>query len=1074
MSKHTLKAVCALILALCLGLGVTPAMAQSQASSGQIAGVVTDSQGAAISKATVKVTNTQTGLERTVTASEDGIFRHVLLPPGIYKVTVEASGFSSTTIDKVEVVVGRTADVNVSMGASGVQETVTVSAGAVQIQTTRSEADAVINESAISNLPINGRRFQDFVTLTPTAQVDPQRGQISLVGQRGIYGANINVDGVDYNQPFFGGIRGGERSNTAFTIPQESIKEFQVVASGYSAEFGRSTGGIVNAVTKSGTNEWHGSGFVLYRPKDLSRKNLYFDALETSINDPFFRDPANNTFREVTAAPTQTQAGGSFGGPVKKDKAFFFVSYEYQRVRNEREAFFDLIADDALRTANTAEAFDHYRSLQEPFTATNDAHAVLGRFDYEINSNHRFNIRYSYSRNEALNANATGNALSTVTRSALSNNGTEKDNTNTIIGQLASTFGSNVVNEVRTQYSREERPRQSNVEAPLVSTSIGNYGTVSFLPTTQFDWRFQVADALTWTKGNHTFKFGGEYNHVFIDQLFGFNQFGAYSLFTGTTALLDILSVGGTTANRFDSTLVTYRRQTGNLMANYSTDEIAFFGQDAWRIRPNLTVNFGLRWEGQYNPDPEANNEALINLVKGFTFPSGHEVDPTVIPDATNQFGPRVGFAWDPKSDGKMVIRGYAGIYFARTPLLLLAGPFNNFRSPAGDLSASLPFNTGSLPTTDPRRNCRTLWCQLNLIGINLNNFPLGNLPNITPQQIQQVAQALGLPFNPNIGVAPTVMDRDFENPQSTQAGIGFEREVLRGFTVGADFSYVNTVDLQRNRDLNLPTPGLLAGDPAQRPFYGLRGATGRPAVPRPIPTLGSIQVRESSGRALYRALTVSAKFQRSWGQLSAFYTLSKSLSDDDNERDAGGVAYDNAYNYAPEYNYSRLDRRHQFVVNPVIYLPLGIDISAAIRARSGRPVDATQGSDLNEDIGGPDRPYLGPGVPFLRNSFRNFAIYNLDFRVQKKFSLGESRRLLISAEFFNFLNLENIELQGTAVTNFCASTSDRSCGFLGPTNPNFLSKFDRSPTSTRFGNLLLSNNPGAPFQMQIGARFTF
>jgi hypothetical protein len=445
-----------------------------------------------------------------------------------------------------------------------------------------------------------------------------------------------------------------------------------------------------------------------------------------------------------------------------------------------------------------------------------------------------------------------------------------------------------------------------------------------------------------------------------------------------------------------------------------------------------------------------------------------------VIPDQTDQFGPRVGFAWDPKGDGKMVVRAFGGIYFARTPLLLLAAPFNNFRTPAGDLSVRLPFSTSSLPTTDPRRNCRTVWCQLNLIGINLNNFALGNLPNITPQQLQQVAQALGLPFDPNAGVAPIVMDRDFENPQSTQAGIGVEREISRGLTVGADFTYVNTVDLQRNRDVNIPAPGLLAGDPAQRPFYGLRGATGRPALPRPIPSLGSIQVRESSGRSLYRALTVSAKFQRSWGQISAFYTLSKSLSDDDNERDAGGIAFENAYNFAPEYNYARLDRKHQFVANPVFYLPWGIDLSGAIRARSGRPVDASAGSDLNEDIGGPDRPYLGPGVPFLRNSFRNRAIYNIDFRVQKKINIGEYGKLSLSAEFFNIFNLENLELDGSAVTNFCASTSDRMCGFLGPTNPNFLSLFDRNPTSTRLGNLLLNNNPGAPFQMQIGARFTF
>jgi hypothetical protein len=1048
-------------------------MAQSQASTGQIAGAVNDNQGAAISKATVKAVNTQTGLERSVTSSEDGLYRIVLLPPGVYKVTVEASGFATTTVDKVEVIVGRTADINVSLGASGAQETVTVSAGAVQIQTTRSEADAVINESAINNLPINGRRFQDFVTLTPTAQVDPQRGQISLAGQRGI-NSNINIDGVDYNQPFFGGIRGGERSNTAFTIPQESIKEFQVVAAGYSAEFGRSTGGVVNAVTKSGGNSFHGSAFVLHRPKEWSRKNLYFDALEQSINAPFFRDPTNNAFREVTPAPTQTQTGGLISGPIKKDKLFFSVSYEYQRLRNPREVFFDLIADNSLRTDVTAEAFDFYKSQEEGFTATNDAHAVLGKIDYEINSNHRFNIRYSYSNNEALNANATGNALSTVTVSALSNNGTEKDNTNTVVGQFVSTFGSNIVNEFRGQYSREERPRLANAESPTVETNIGRFGTVSFLPTTQFDWRVQLADGLTWTRGNHTMKFGGEYNHVFIDQTFGFNQFGRFQLFTGATPTLEILSVGGTTANRFDSTQVTYFRQLGNLRADYATDEIAFYAQDSWRIRPNLTINYGLRWEGQYNPDPEANNEALINLLKDFTFPSGHEVDPTQIPDVTDQFGPRVGFAWDPQSNSKMVVRGFAGIYFARTPLLLLAAPFNNFRTPAGDLSIRLPLSTSALPTTDPRRNCRTVWCQLNLIGINLNNFALGNLPTLTVAQVNSVAQALGLPFDPNAGLQPIVMEEDFHNPKSYQAGIGIERELGRGFTIGADFTYVNTIYLQRNRDVNIPRPGLLAGDPAFRPFYGLRGATGRPAVPRPIASLGSVQVRESSGRSLYRALTISTKFQRSWGQLSAFYTLSKSLSDDDNERDAGGIAFENSYDFSREYNYARLDRKHQFVVNPVFYLPFGIDISGAIRARSGRPVDALAGSDLNEDIGGPDRPYLGPGAPFFRNSFRNRSIYNLDFRAQKKIGLGESRQLIVSAEFFNILNLENIELDGSAVQNYCASTSDRTCGFLGPTNPNFLSVFDLNPTSTRFGSILLNNAPGAPFQIQVGARFTF
>jgi hypothetical protein len=260
------RTVCALTLVLCMSASALPAMAQSQASSGQVAGVVADNQGAAVTGATVKVSNTQTGFERTMTTDDDGLYKFVLLPPGIYTITAEASGFATATVSNVEVVVGRTVDVNLTLGVSGVQEVVNVTAGAVQVQTTRSEADAVIDERSIDNLPINGRRFQDFVTLTPGAQVDPRRSQISLSGQLGIH-TNVNIDGVDYNQPFFGGIRGGERSNNAFTVPQESIKEFQVVAAGYSAEFGRSTGGIVNAVTKSGTNDLHGSLFFLARPK---------------------------------------------------------------------------------------------------------------------------------------------------------------------------------------------------------------------------------------------------------------------------------------------------------------------------------------------------------------------------------------------------------------------------------------------------------------------------------------------------------------------------------------------------------------------------------------------------------------------------------------------------------------------------------------------------------------------------------------------------------------------------------------------------------------------------------------
>ncbi|HWO02503.1 MAG TPA: carboxypeptidase regulatory-like domain-containing protein, partial [Blastocatellia bacterium] len=616
MSKlKSFHSLCALVLVLCLGFGAIPAMAQSQASTGTIAGTVTDAQGATIPKATVTATSKNTGLARSTTSNDEGYYAILLLPPGIYNVAAEASGFAATTVSDVEVTVGRTRDVNISMGVTGVTEVVNVTAGAVQVQTSRSEADSVLNQQAIENLPINGRRFQDFVTLTPTAQVEPSRQQISLAGQRGI-NSNINVDGADYNNPFFGGIRGGERSNFAFTIPQESIKEFQVVASGYSAEFGRSTGGIVNAVTKSGNNAWHGSGFYVIRPQEWAGKPDIVQAAEDDRNARVGGIPLN-----FVAAPTQQQFGGSFGGPVKKDKAFFFVAYEQQRFRNKRQVFFDNLTA-VTPGAATQEAIDFYTSLQEPFTQTNDAKAFTGRFDYEINTNHRFNVRYGWSTANALNSTSVGNQLFPTIPNALSNNGTEKDGTNSVVGQFTSFFSSTMVNEFRGQWVREERPRPANAIAPNVTDFLGTYGTVNFLgQNTQLDRRIQAADSLTWSKGSHTIKFGGEYNHIFISQLFGFNQTGSYSI-AGTNAdtVADTLGVGGTIANRFDSSSVTYLRQIGNLQASYSTNELAFFAQDSWRIRPNLTLNYGLRWEGQFNPTPEANNQAMIDKVTQ-TFP---------------------------------------------------------------------------------------------------------------------------------------------------------------------------------------------------------------------------------------------------------------------------------------------------------------------------------------------------------------------------------------------------------------------------------------------------------------------
>jgi hypothetical protein len=1048
-----------MLFALCLGFGGGHAFAQANASAGQVVGAVRDNNGAVVAGAKVRIVNSQTGLEQTATSSEDGLFRFVLLPPGTYRLTAEASNFAKAELTGVKVTVGQVTDTNVTLGVGAVSEAVTVTAEAVQ--TTVSQPDAVINETQINNLPINGRRFQDFVTLTPTAQVDPSRGQISLSGQRGI-NANVNIDGVDYNQPFFGGLRGGERSNSVFTIPQESVKEFQVIAAGYSAEFGRSTGGLVTAVTKSGTNELHGSAFYLIRPQELARSNAFYDTLARSLK------------REIIVSPTQHQFGGSIGGRIKKDKMFYFGSYEQQRFRNPRVVFFDPLAT-FTPTAGQQEAFDFYKTLQVPFEQTNDAKAGLVRFDWNISDRNRFNVRYNQSYANALNSTSVGSTVynQPAINNAISNNGTEQDKTYTVVGQFTTTLNSNLINELRGQYSREVRPRLANAEAPNVTNNIGRYGTVNFLPTTQFDYRIQVFNNLTWLMGNHSVKFGAEGNQVFASQVFGFNQFGVFgSTTTDTATILDVLSytptITGGTVNRFDSTTATYLRQIGNLQAEYDVQQFSLYVQDAWRIRPNFTLNYGLRWEGQFNPAPEANNDLIVNQIRGFRFPSGHTFDPTVIPDDGAQLGPRLGFAWDPFSNGKTVVRAFSGIYYASTPMLLFASAINNFRNPPGDVSVQFPLSVASLPANSPLRTCNTLYCQFNLIGINLNNASLGNLPVPTTAQLQSLISQFG--FNPFGGAAVTGMANDFKNPKSYQLGGGVEHELGRGLSVGVDYSQVNTIHLQRNRELNFPAPILrdIAVDPAQRPFYGITSGSS-PLRARPLPQLGNIQIRESSARSVYQAMVIRANLRRTWGQISAFYTLSRSLSDDDNERDSGGITYENAFNLAPEFNYSRLDRRHQFVASPVFFLPFGVELSSAIRLMSGAPVDASLGGDANGNRDGvsTDRPYSAAGVPFKRNAFRNRAVYNVDFRAQKGFGFGENRRLLFTAEFFNILNLKNLTYGGAAAFNYCAPVT-ATCGFGAPTNATFLQLKDAN------GNLLLNNNPGQPFQVQLGARFQF
>lgn len=1101
-----------------LGFVLAPlADAQSQ-GTGQIVGTVYDSSGASIPGAKVTVTGKATGLMREVETNADGGYRVVLLPPGPYAVGVKVTGFKAFKSD-VTVSVGSAITVDARLQVGQITEVVEVMATAV-IETTAVQTDALINQRSITDLPINGRRFQDFVTLTPTVQIEPSRNGISFAGQRGI-NANITIDGHDYNQPFFGGIRGGERSNQAFSIPQEAISEFQIVPYGYSAEFGRSSSGIMNAVTKSGTNDWHLSAFYFNRHKSMARK----DAFNRTVLD------------------TQHQYGGSLGGPLRKDKTFLFGAAEAQKISNPRNVIFRQLETSASFPATSLtpfnqQSFSFYRGLERGFVTTNDAWTVLGRWDEQWSSNHRTGFRYHYSTNTALNAASAGANILPETNDALENNGTEGDNQHTISGQWTGIFSPRVVNEFRAQYSLERRPRIANALLTGTVNTIGTTGTRSFLPTTQRDYRIQISDSLSWSLGKHSVKFGGDFNHVFAEQFFKFNQYGFFGAgVTGRSSmsapsacqsvsatspglvgwLLNLMTPGQNPAfasgtcldpvHRFDLPLtqssLSYAVNIGNGLANMSMDTMSLFAQDSWRITPRLTLNFGFRWEGYWNPSPDVSNTALYNMVKSTPFPllGGRTTDPAKIPDNLKQFMPRIGLAWDPWGNGKTVFRGNAGFYYAQTPLLLFAGPLNNFRTPAGDLLVTLPFTGGTCPAPPPgspaglplTTYCTTLYGQFLLANgvagpaIDLDTLTLGTLPTLTLAHLTNIGTAMGLTVDPNRGAQPITWANNYEAPRSWQWNIAFEQEIARGFTVGADYVYINTVHLQRNRDFNLPAPFVLATDLSARPCYAVAAGTspcGTTLVARPTTTanpgssLGSVQLRDSSSRAFYRGFTMRTAFRRPKFQLQSYFTISKNLSDDDNERDAGGQSAVSAFNLKDEYGLSNLDARYLWVVNSVVQLPWDFQVSGLSRMRSGRPLNPITNVDSNGDTINNDRPYLRPGLQFQRNSFRNRPNYNVDMRVSKRINMPrEGTFFNITVDFFNLFDFDNVTFGGV-MARYGAGISTAGATVA----PNSTFRALRSPSSCltvinltgNKGCYDTRNNPGTPFQMQVGVRFQF
>lgn len=924
--KRFLHFSISIAVGICFSMAI---FAQSQATTGVIQGTITDQNGAVVPGATVTLRNVGTGFERSVTSNSDGVFAAPLLPLGNYKLTASGQGFSERVLEDLRVTIGQTLTLRIELRAAGASATVNVSGDdAAPVDIAQTELSTQINERAVENLPINRRDFSRFVQLTPGVSIvqGPDGDEITINGQKGIQN-NFSIDGADSNNPFFGEQRGGQRP--AFTVSLEAIQEFQVVPVGASAEFGRSSGGFINAVTKSGTNDFSGSAFLFFRNDELSSQNP--DAVDAMV---------------PIADSRNFQFGGNIGGPIVKDKAFFFVAYERNDGVSETPNSIDPVLVDIF--ANRFNSPNEQRIIER----TDDADVFLIKGDFNINNSNILTLRHNFSQAEQVNGTFN------VPTWGFSANGRESNQSNAFITQLVSTITPNVLNEFRFQWAEEERPRF--YDGPdLPDTTIGTFdgstsfrfGRPFFLPVPSEDRRFQLTNNLTFVTGNHIVKTGVDLNFVRVSQTFiGFAR-GRY-IFAGPTIaeaiqgfqdFIDGVSPAGLALYLQFAPIGNRTVEEAGTQA-YSNFEPGVYVQDTWNVRPNLTLNLGFRWEGQFQPDAINNPQdtRFGQFLDDPRFPSDGS-----IPDFTDGYQPRLGLSWSPGDDGKTAIRLGAGIYYARIPGLVVAGPRNTDGVIAGNI-----FRNGD--------------CAFGDVGFNCPDFP-----GIFPTQ--------GFtPFNPGIAV----FERNFKNPRTLQYSASIEREIFANTSFLFAYNYAKSTRLTRFVNRN---------DPA---LFG-----GVAAFERPDGSgVGEIRSTESSARSLYQGLTftLNRRFADKF-QFQANYLLSWDRSDDDNERDPFTFRYADVTDFTLEYGPSDRDQRHRFNAFATFELPYDVIISPIVQYRSAQPFSL-------RPIGGG-----GVGSTIQRNTERlDNEFFTFDFRASKAFKFGEKVSLEGIFEAFNLFNNTN------------------------------------------------------------------
>ena len=616
-------------------------MAQSEAAFATLNGTVTDPTGAAIANAKVTLSSQDTGLTRSTTTSDTGLYTFSRIPVGVgaYDMTVESAGFKLSRAAGIALQVGAVATSDVRLEVGATTETVNVSAEVPIVESTRSQTSTTISTQQVRDLPINGRNFLDFTILTPGVVRDQTRGgDLSFGGQRGTANSLL-VDGADANNIFFGQTVG--RSGTGrnpYSFSQDSVQEFQVNTNTYAPEIGRAGGGVINVITKSGTNTFHGDAFEFYRDKALNANSWENNRRGLARRNYHFN-----------------QFGGDLGGRIKRNKAYFFFDYDGQRNTTPNTVFLQVAPPaDAL----SQQGYQKVLPFVGSYANSLNNNVYLGKVDWNPSDTQRVTVRYNANRFKGLNYENGGVA------SAIGHTGNSNVTTDGIVVNHTLIVGTRGVLESRYGFTRDNEPGFANSDAPEAvirqsGITVLSIGRNSFSPRSTNAKTNQLASSYSYVKGAHSLKFGGDVNIQKIANFFPGNFSGSFTF----NSYADFAA-----NNPLSFTQAFPGAGTAGPLSTPNANEYAVFAQDSWRFSPRLTLNYGIRYDFFQYTQPNVLNQDPGLLAS--------RLNTSRINRDANNLGPRLGFAYKVNDKGTWVLRGGVGVYYGRTPSILTGTAF--------------------------------------------------------------------------------------------------------------------------------------------------------------------------------------------------------------------------------------------------------------------------------------------------------------------------------------------------------------------------------------------------------------